>query len=214
MQKRWSRPPTPAVFISLLALFFALGGGAAVASGLISGKQIADHSIAERKLTGRAIKALHGSRGPAGPQGATGDPGPMGPQGPQGPQGPEGPEGPGAISINQGGVAEDSSPTLHLLNQGVNFVDAYYWCTSAGVGLEIGAFTDQVFASGDRAENGTISSLQETSNTGISAFGSSTANLDVVAWNGAVGRLSRIDLGGFHGAGGCNVWGVIVPTSN
>jgi hypothetical protein len=214
MQTRWSKLPTPALFVSLLALFVALGGGVAIAGGLISGRQIANHSIPENKLTGKAIKALHGSRGPAGPQGSKGSRGPTGPQGAQGPPGPTGPAGPGAISINQGNVPEDATRTLHLLNQGSNFVDAYYWCTSAAVGLELTGYGGTVFASGDRAQDGTISSLQETSNVGISASGSSAANLDVVAWNGAIGRLSRFDLGGFHSAGGCNVWGVIVPTSN
>jgi hypothetical protein len=211
MQKRWFGPPGPAVFISLLALFFALGGGVAVASGLISGKQISNHSIPENKLTGKAIKALRGSRGPAGPQGSKGDPGPTGPQGAQGPRGPQ---GPGATSINQGNLPEDSVPTLHLLNIGGNFVDSYYWCTSAGVGLEIAGFDTAVFASGDRAENGTLTPLQETSNVGVSAFGSSTADLDVVAWSGVNSHLSRIDLGGFHGSGGCNVWGMIIQSSD
>jgi hypothetical protein len=77
--------PTPALFVSLLAPFLALGGGVAVANGLISGKQIANHSIPENS---------------------------------------------------------------------------------------------------------------------------------VVAWNGTIGKLSRFDLGGFHGTGSCNVWGVIIPASN
>jgi hypothetical protein len=49
----------PATVIAALALFVALGGGAAAyASGLISGSQIKNHSIAEKKLTKKAIKAL------------------------------------------------------------------------------------------------------------------------------------------------------------
>ena len=66
----------PATAIAALALFVALGGGAAAyASGLISGSQIKNHSIAEKKLTQSAITALRGqrgARGPAGPTGATG----------------------------------------------------------------------------------------------------------------------------------------------
>lgn len=52
----------PATLIASLALFVALGGGAARASGLISGTKIVNHSISEKKLTAAAIKALHMSR--------------------------------------------------------------------------------------------------------------------------------------------------------
>lgn len=52
----------PATIVAMLAMFVALSGGA-LASGLISGSQIKNHSIAEKKLTKNAIKALgpHGS---------------------------------------------------------------------------------------------------------------------------------------------------------
>jgi hypothetical protein len=74
----------PATIIAVIALFVALGGGAAFASGLISGSQIKNHSIAAKKLTKKAIKSLHGQRGPRGATGATGATGPAGPQGPGG----------------------------------------------------------------------------------------------------------------------------------
>jgi hypothetical protein len=70
----------PATIIAAVALFVAVGGGTvAYASGLISGAQIKNHSIATKKLTKSAINSLHGTRGPAGP------PGPQGVQGPAGP---------------------------------------------------------------------------------------------------------------------------------
>lgn len=63
----------PATIIALLALFVALGSGAAVASGLVSGQEIVNHSIPERKLTYGAIRHLRvGARGPAGPKGPSG----------------------------------------------------------------------------------------------------------------------------------------------
>ena len=72
----------PATAIAALALFVALGGGAAAyASGLISGSQIKNHSIAEKKLTKSAITALRGQRGARGPAGPTGATGATGPQG-------------------------------------------------------------------------------------------------------------------------------------
>src|SRR5437868_15277703 len=75
----------PATVIATVALLVAVGGGtAAYASGLISGSQIKNHSIAAKKLTKSAIKSLRGKRGPAGLTGATGATGPQGSQGPQG----------------------------------------------------------------------------------------------------------------------------------
>lgn len=81
----------PATIIASLAFFVALGGGAALASGLISGKTIVNHSIPENKLTAAAIKALRGQQGPAGPQGQAGANGPQGSKGDTGAKGPTGP---------------------------------------------------------------------------------------------------------------------------
>ena len=83
----------PATIIASLALFVALGGEAAMASGLISGEKIVNHSIPAKKLTAAAIKALRGhtgARGPVGPQGI---------QGVQGIQGNQGPAGPGSNAV-------------------------------------------------------------------------------------------------------------------
>jgi hypothetical protein len=83
-----------ATVIAALALFVALGGSAAAyASGLISGSQIKNHSIAEKKLTRSAINALRGQRGPTGPAGPTGATGPPGAAGSAGQTGPPGPSG-------------------------------------------------------------------------------------------------------------------------
>jgi len=75
----------PATIIASLALFVALSSGAALASGLISGKKIVNHSIPEKKLTAAAIKALRGLQGPRGATGASGSRGPKGDTGPIGP---------------------------------------------------------------------------------------------------------------------------------
>ena len=63
MTQRRLRAPSPALVISLIALFVALGGTTAYASGLISGRQIVDHSIPARKLTIGAVYALRGQPG-------------------------------------------------------------------------------------------------------------------------------------------------------
>lgn len=94
MRNRFMRRSSPALGVALVALFVALGGGAAAyASGLIPGSQIRDHSIAEKKLTKKAITALQGQRGLTGPAGATGPVGPAGPAGGAGPPGAQGPPG-------------------------------------------------------------------------------------------------------------------------
>lgn len=111
MFKRQLRVPSAAVVLSLIALFLALGGGVALASGLISGKQIRDHTIAERKLTKKAIKALRGQRGQRGPSGQAGA---MGPVGPQGPAGPQGAQGPGGKIVTYDATAS-ASPTVTTL---------------------------------------------------------------------------------------------------
>ena len=63
---------SPTTIIAALALFVALGGGAALASGMISGKSIKNHSIPLKKLSRSAIHKLHGQRGRAGAAGADG----------------------------------------------------------------------------------------------------------------------------------------------
>lgn len=83
----------PATIVAAFALFVALGGGAAWASGLINGSQIKNHSISAKKLTKSAVKSLHGAkgaRGPAGPAGAAGATGAAGAAGNTGAQGPSG----------------------------------------------------------------------------------------------------------------------------
>jgi hypothetical protein len=82
MHKRRLRTPSPALVISVLALFVALGGTSLAAAGLINGNNIKPHSIPTDRLTKGAIKALQGAQGPRGtrgvqgPKGDTGDIGP------------------------------------------------------------------------------------------------------------------------------------------
>ncbi len=83
----------PALAVAVLALFVALGGGVAAASGLISGKQIENQTIALSKLTSGAVHRLHGQKGATGATGATGAPGANGAAGAQGPPGPKGDPG-------------------------------------------------------------------------------------------------------------------------
>ena len=69
--------------ISVIALVFAMFGGAYAASNSSGG-----HAVASK-----AKKAKTGQRGPRGPRGATGPAGPQGPAGLAGPAGPQGAKG-------------------------------------------------------------------------------------------------------------------------
>jgi hypothetical protein len=96
----------PATIVASLALFVALGGGAAMASGVISGKSILNHSIAMRKLTRHAIVKLRGHQGPAGKSGATGATGATGTAGAAGATGGTGAKG----ATGAAGTAGDQGP--------------------------------------------------------------------------------------------------------
>jgi len=219
MRKPRLRTPSPTLVISVVALFVALGG-TAYASGLIPGSQIENHSIPAKKLTRSAINSLRGQRGPKGARGekgntgATGPTGQQGPTGPQGPKGDTGPQGPGAISINRSGVSGDDLE--HTLTT-IDGIQVDYVCEMAAVELLLVrvSSTDTVFASGDKALNGTLTSIQTSGPSIIAGPASSTVNLDVIAWAGSVGTISRFDLGGYsNGSAVCNVWGLITPGSS
>jgi hypothetical protein len=72
------RAQSPALVVSMVALFVALGGTSLAAANYVSGKHIKPHSIPKNRLTGGAIKSLRGAkgaRGVAGAPGAKGDTG-------------------------------------------------------------------------------------------------------------------------------------------
>ena len=210
---------TYANVISTLCLFLLLGGGAYAALTIpkhsVGSKQLKRHAVTPPKVSPSAIRKFRGQSGAPGPQGPTGPHGPHGASGATGPQGSKGatgPQGPGAISINQGGVPADGADHILASFHGVN---AFYDCAPSFVlvGVRRDASGGPVFASGDKAENGTLTSVQLSDPTNIYAQASSTANFDAIAWDGSDGKLARFDLGGFHGSSGCNIWGVITPGS-
>jgi hypothetical protein len=128
----------PATVIAALALFVALGGGAAWASGLINGSQIKNHSISTKKLTKKAIKQLHGARGargPAGPAGATGATGPQGPAGATGAPGTA-----RAYAYVTGGTSPTLDPArtknFASVTQPTGLTGVYCLAPSAGTGLD------------------------------------------------------------------------------
>jgi hypothetical protein len=95
---------SPPTFIALLALVFALTGGAFAATGR-SGSAPAHATLtagaAKAKAKAKApAKGPAGPKGPAGAAGATGPAGPMGPAGATGPAGPAGAGTPGTPGAN------------------------------------------------------------------------------------------------------------------
>ena len=83
--------------ISVIALVFAMFGGAYAASNTSGG--------------GKATASAKAKKGPRGPKGAKGDTGPAGPSGPVGPAGPAGPKGDaGAAGSNGTSVTSKTVP--------------------------------------------------------------------------------------------------------
>jgi hypothetical protein len=88
------RAPSPALVISLLALFVALGGTTYAATSLprhsVGTAQLRNGAVTKKKLNKRTIHALKGEQGPQGVPGLQGVQGPKGLQGPKGDSGPAG----------------------------------------------------------------------------------------------------------------------------
>jgi hypothetical protein len=99
MFQRVRKHLTPSTFIALIALVFALTGGAFAATGGGSG---GSHGTLTASAAKAKAKTKAGPRGPAGPKGATGATGATGPAGATGPGGPQGPQGPAGSSGTNG----------------------------------------------------------------------------------------------------------------
>ena len=90
------RHPSPALVVSLIALFVALGGtGYAtvrlgkntvgprqIKTGAVGSSEVKNKSLKTNDLSSAAVRALQGNTGATGPQGATGGTGPQGATGP------------------------------------------------------------------------------------------------------------------------------------
>lgn len=114
-QNAVKRHINPALIISIIALFVALGGSAyagiqlsknsvgtaQLKNGAVSTSKVKNGAITKGKLADSVKKSI-GKEGPQGPQGPRGSQGDRGPQGDQGPQGNQGPAG----LVNWNGVYE------------------------------------------------------------------------------------------------------------
>ena len=83
------RRPSSAVFIAILALFFALGGGAFAAGQFV----ISNINQIKPSVLDQIKKGARGPRGPSGPPGPKGNTGSAGPKGPKGDTGAKGSKG-------------------------------------------------------------------------------------------------------------------------
>jgi hypothetical protein len=87
--KRRLRAPSPALVISLVALFVALGGTTYAATSLpknsVGTKQLKSGAVTKKKINKKTIATLRGARGLHGATGATGPPGTAGAPGAPGP---------------------------------------------------------------------------------------------------------------------------------
>lgn len=91
MLKAVRRNLTPPTAIAVVALVFAMSGGAIAAKNYNTGSAEASKQATKRGPKGPRGK--QGPRGPAGPQGLKGDTGAKGDTGERGPAGPQGPQG-------------------------------------------------------------------------------------------------------------------------
>jgi hypothetical protein len=115
--------------ISVMALVFAMFGGAYAASNSASG--------------GKATASAKAKKGPRGPKGATG---PTGPQGPAGPAGPKGDTG------TAGSNGTPGSPGTSVTNTKLNSGNAT--CPEGGAELKVGAGSPTFACNGEEGQQG------------------------------------------------------------
>jgi hypothetical protein len=145
--------------ISVIALVFAMLGGAYAASDSGSRKSSASASKAS------ASKAKRGPKGPRGPRGPQGAPGLQGPEGPQGPAGANGKDGlNGKNGVNGTNGAPGKSVLSGEETPGTNCAQGGYWFEIQGSGNK-----SYVCEGGGGSGGGTTLAPGETS-TGLWQF--------------------------------------------
>ena len=119
--------------ISVMALVFAMFGGAYAASNSSDG--------------GKATASAKAKKGPRGPKGAKGDTGPAGPAGPQGPAGPGGPKGDAGANGSTGTNGTSAAVTSFAGSKGT--------CTKGQGGLEVSSASPTAYVcNGEKGKEG------------------------------------------------------------
>ena len=187
--ERRLRAPSPALVISLIALFVALAGGAAAATGLISGNQIANHSISAKKLTAAAIKALHGQPDEAIP-----------------------------IKPTELATSVVTPLTLlHIRGVGISFA-CDGTAPLIRIVLTNHKAADLLWVSGSYTADDVTTSITREQLVNLNLTATNTLNLDlvVVSSNAQSIFVSRFDLAGTFttraGVHGCDFWGQVTPS--
>ncbi len=143
MFQRVRKHITPSGVIALVALVFAITGGAFAATGGGSSHVRLTASAAKSKA-----KAKTGPRGPAGPKGATGAAGATGPAGAQGPGGAAGAKGENGAAGAPGAPGEPGAPGKNGSNGSSvstkEFTGTKESCKEGGNELKAGAATTYV----------------------------------------------------------------------
>lgn len=130
MNRIVSRRPSPAIVISLIALFVALSGtgyaALVIPRNSVGSAQVVNGSLQKGDLSGAAVRALKGNRGArgragakgaAGATGATGVAGATGPAGAKGDAGAQGPAGTAlAYAVIQGDATVSNAKNIAQAN--------------------------------------------------------------------------------------------------
>jgi hypothetical protein len=145
--------PSPALVVSIIALFVALGGTGYAALKLpknsVGSAQVINGSLQTGDLAKTATAALKGNSGPQGPQGAAGTIGPAGPTGPAGATGPSGATGPMGASGPAG--QNGTNATINGVAAGGDLAGTYPNPT-----VKDGAITTAKFGPGATAPNANL----------------------------------------------------------
>jgi hypothetical protein len=223
---------------ALLALVFAMGGGAYAltsisgSGGVIHGcyqkrtgnlRVIAtskkcrksEQAIAWNQTGVQGIQGIQGISGIPGQQGPKGDTGATGLQGAKGDTGATGPQGPGAVTFTttlpQGTNTDTAlAPTL------TNGIVAIGRCVNPGgvvVALELSNPAGSFQVSGIGTHGTTVETLDNGTLGGVLESDANNANVDVLARDSSFtgSKFARVDVHGTFGSP-CTYWGMIIPS--
>jgi hypothetical protein len=169
MFKTVRRHLNPGTIVAIVALVFAMTGGAFAVTG--QGGNGKSTAVAAKKKKGKVkVKVL---RGPAGPRGAEGKQGPEGKAGPAGPAGPQGPAG------AKGDTGEKGAPGTAGKNgepgangKGVTVEEAAAGCSAGGITVEAeGSKEPHEVCNGKEGKQGNPAEFPETLPVGRSESG-------------------------------------------